>query len=250
METFNPENPGSFQPPAENSEGGVPQLPPGMIGGEDTFSANVDLDPGTFGSTPRRGGVLPLVGVLMLGAGVLWAMSMASRLEPMNGTATQDEEKIDLALQRLNGDQYRRANLGNEALNQLFQDTDQVVSLFTDSPTKNQVDLDNLKKNPFELLLVGNGPKKTDEPAAAATASAGKSAEEAIVKRLRDDLNKLKLQSVISGGGRSLAVINGQVVREGEVVGEFTITAIGRLGVRLTAEGNTYTLTMDTGKGN
>ena len=64
------------------------------------------------------------------------------------------------------------------------------------------------------------------------------------LKQIKAELEGLKLQSLLSGR-KSLAVINGKVYNDGDNVGSFTITAINPTGVRLTADGNTYTLVME-----
>ena len=118
----------------------------------------------------------------------------------------------------------------------LFRDTDEVIALFADDPTHNQVSLEELQKNPFKLLVPGN--------ARDGDITTVDSAERERLERLaqlNSEFEQLNLQTVLRGDP-SLAVINNTVVQLNETIGSFTVTSIDAEGVQLTAEDETYTL--------
>lgn len=101
------------------------------------------------------------------------------------------------------------------------------------------------------------------EPGAGGTAAAPQDTEEAIaarqkaieerkrnerLARLKDQLNKLKLQSVV-GGKMPVARISGETVKVGDKVGDgYVVKAIHDRSVELEIEGETFTLDMGVSK--
>lgn len=55
----------------------------------------------------------------------------------------------------------------------------------------------------------------------------------------------LKLESVLVSDARKVAVINGQVVAEGEMIGGAKVISIGKDNVRLRKSGKTISLTLE-----
>ena len=66
--------------------------------------------------------------------------------------------------------------------------------------------------------------------------------EEDRLRRLRDEVEKLKLETVIKG---AVAIINGDVVKVGQRLGEFAVVRIGARTVELKSGGTTFVLVME-----
>lgn len=186
---------------------------------------------GPAGHSAGRGFLLVVL-LAAIAGGTLYAMRVTASAKVRAVASTVDEAKVTDALKRLTGG---KTNASGE-LAAIFADTDDVLIRFIHDPTKKHVDLANLQMNPFELRLVRKAPAEDAQPAK----PKGPDPNEL----LRAELAKLKLQSILVGNP-SLAVINGQVVRDGDQVGSFVVTAVNRGGVELAANGNTYTLTME-----
>lgn len=211
-----------------------------------SFPGMNGLDPtmmeGTFGSdTSRRGAnnLLILLLVAAVGGGSLWAMRAGGSIGGNDSSLAVVETKIDMALQRLGNKNQIGSGAAN--LDALFKDTDQIVAMFAHDPTRKQVPVESLAKDPFELYA-------EDKPAVAAPGKAAAAEDKSKAEKLRiarDEFSRLKLQSLLSGGATSLAVINGRVVKEGEELGSFKVVSISSSGVRLICDGAAYTLSMD-----
>lgn len=214
------------------------QLPLGL----DDPAFGADAIGGTRGGGASKSKTpLILVAVLLVAAGTLYGMRMTGGIEKSDTTTAEAEKKIEDALRQLTGGTKTTASdpLVKRNLDELFRDTEDVIALFGDDPTKNQVELENVKKNPFELIVMR---KETKDSTAQAVAAIDKVKAKRL-EELKKELATFKLQSIMSGKV-ALAVIDGKVVREGESVGSFQITSISPYGVRLAAEGNLYTLSM------
>lgn len=181
------------------------------------------------------GGVGMVLLVVAIGAAALYGMRLANNHvnKPDPGAAAA-EKKIDLALAKLAGE--KGAKKGHK-FTDVLHDTDQIIAMFASDPASRQVDVQHLQKNPFEMFP-GSGTAKT------VSATTDDAAHAERLRRLRMELEQLKLQSVLSGNGSGFAVISGKVVREGGSIGSFVVTSIAGSTVKLSADGNTYTLAM------
>ncbi|MEX2671879.1 MAG: hypothetical protein WD294_07195 [Phycisphaeraceae bacterium] len=192
----------------------------------------------------KSNGMLVLVLAVVVGAGALWGMRMAGSGDPVSAPSGEAEQKIEAALARFAGgdDDGDPALATRHALDVLFRDTDDVIALFSDDPTHNQVGLKELQKNPFKLLITRSDSDgdESGETEVATVDSAERERKERLAK-IQQEYKTLKVQSVLTGDP-SLAVVNDVVVRVGETVGSFEVTSIGPQGVRMTAEGETFTL--------
>ena len=63
-------------------------------------------------------------------------------------------------------------------------------------------------------------------------------------RQLRGEVDRLQLQTVMIGR-TPMALIGDEIVRVGDRIGSFTVTAIRPGAVELSAEGNMYTLMME-----
>lgn len=208
-------------------------------GGGDVTGFEDFSPPKKSGST----GMLVLLLAVVVGGGALWAMRMAGSDEPVAAGGTEAEQKIEAALQRLSAQQGDGSADATEAtrhaLDMLFKDTDEVIAMFANDPTRNQVGLEDLQKNPFKLL-VPRSESDSDEPEATPVDEAERARQQRLAE-LENERSRLKVQSVLTGDP-SVAVINDRVVQVGDEVGSFTVSSIGQQGVRLSAEGQTFTL--------
>lgn len=223
--TIMPIDPAKGDKPA----GGVFRLDAGGAGGEGSGAAPV-----------KRRLSLPAIMfacLLVGGAGLLYAMRLVG-IGPLNSVA---------GLTKLND--YELAKPG--AMSEDHRRVLAQLSSATASPS--QVPVDQVQKNPFELSgLLGPEPSKSDTTEQGARASVDRMRRDAETRKRRVEtaLKDLKLNGVL-GGSRPVARISGEAVRVGDTVAEmFTVSAIHGRGVDLTADGKTYTLTMDDEKQN
>ena len=218
------------------------QLPLSMIAGENDAAAMPSFDASFAQKKSSMGGMMLIIMVLLIAAGVLGVMRMTGGVAGADKSLAEAEKKIDQALKKLAGTSEPGAApaAGIEAI---FKDADSVVTMFASDPSQKQVAPEQLQKNPFELFVAAKPAGGTSDSAAAIDKMKAER-----LKQIHKELEDLKLQSLLSGR-KSLAVINGKVYNEGDMVGSFTIVSISPSGVRLTADGNTYTLQMEKPEG-
>ena len=195
-------------------------------------------------SSPRinRSGALLMVIVLCVGGGTLWTMRITGAIGTANPEFAEAEAKIEKALERFLGTKNPTPGQAGEALGELFGDTDEMIIIFSDDPTANQVPVDNVQKNPFELFV-----KPPVGPAALAARPDDAARHEADQQRqLQAELDRLTLNSVLIGK-EPVAVIADKVLKEGQTIGSFTVKSISATSVELTAEGKEYRLTLPEG---
>lgn len=221
----------------EPGDEGMPQqMTMDMISGGAGGSLEDFAPPKKNGSS----GMLVLLLAVVVGGGSLWAMRMAGPGEPVETAGSEAEKKIEAALARLSSDDADNPQQATRhALDVLFRDTDEVIAMFADDPTQNQVALEELQKDPFELM-VSSDDEEDGESDAKPMDDAERERQERLAE-LENEHGRLTLQSVLTGNP-SVAVINDKVVQQGGQVGSFKVISIGRQGVRLSAEGETYTL--------
>ncbi len=198
----------------------------------------VDAQPKKRSSANKRGLML-LLAVAVIGGGVLYGMRLVGGSETRDPAADEAAKKIESVLAELAN--KSSAGASNTNVNAMLQDSDKIISLFAADPTKKQIEVDQLQKNPFEIFV----PRAETVPGAPAPAivDAVDRVKEEKIRKIKLELETLKLQSLMSGNP-PLAVVSGKILREGDPIGPFVIAAIKPTGVTLTAEGNTYTLAM------
>lgn len=214
------------------------QMPLSMLTADGEVPATPSFDSSFAEKKSSMGGMMLLAMVLLVATGVLLAMRMTGGVAAMDTSIVAAEKKIDEALKKLSG--QKAADAQAQQIDTLFKDADAVVTMFASDPSQKQVTPDDLQKNPFEMFIVA----KPGAGGNSDTAAAIDKMKAERLKQIKAELEQLKLQSLLNGR-KSLAVINGKVYNEGDVVGSFTITSISPSGVRLTADGNTYTLVME-----
>ncbi|GAB5497091.1 MAG: hypothetical protein Phyf2KO_21710 [Phycisphaerales bacterium] len=169
--------------------------------------------------------------VLAVSAGLLWFM----RDQGLGvGFASGDEVKIEYEVDE------NAAAEDHEKQQRLMHD----LSL-TDNP--NQVPVEELNKNPFEMSILTNDDDETEVAQVEVREEPkGPTPEEIRARELQRTFDGLKLNTVLRGRV-SLARIDGRTYRVGDVVeSEFLLLSIDDRSVTLGADGKTYILELDS----
>ena len=214
-------------------------MPLGVDDSFDDFSGDPSLDAALdpYGASKKGGsGILLFVVLIAVAGGVLWTMrNTGGVLKPSKANA-ESVKKVDEALQQLNGNKNN-----TKGVKSLFQDTNKVLSILSDSNYQNQVEVDEVQMNPFVLRqILGTSNKVKDDTKNAVLSNEDRQKMEQL-KTLQKDLSMMSLQSILSGK-ESLAVISGKVVRPGNKIGKFKVTKITKQAVELTADNHTFSL--------
>lgn len=221
-----------------NGEGQTPDGAAWQAGGGLESAMGVGAAAGPTKKKINEGMLLLLI-VLVVAAAVLFLMRKT-------GSATIDQSlasvelKIEQALAQVSGN--ARPADGARGIDALLRNSDDVIAMFVNDPSNKQVPPDHLKKNPFYRLAAA---RTSDEPTRTVpVVTAEERRRQLRVQQLRSELSGLTLQTVMRGK-TPVAVISNQVVREQDKLGSFTVVTIEPMAVVLTAEGNSYRLTMD-----
>lgn len=185
-------------------------------------------------------GTLLLIAVCLIGAASLYVMRLGSNTDTKpSPKAKEAEVMIDQALDKMGKKDTPAASdpLNKSAIESLFKDANEVLSLFTLDPTQLQVPVEYVKKNPFFLPLF----KPQDQMVAIPSSPDPDAANQAMLRRLQTEVSDLDLQSVITGA-RPVAIINGQLLQPGQSIGNFTIKSIQPTGVELLSNGQVFRL--------
>ncbi|NQU75893.1 MAG: hypothetical protein HQ546_06225 [Planctomycetes bacterium] len=174
---------------------------------------------------------MALIGLLIAGAAAVAILSVRSG--PISASASDQaaEKKVDTYI-------AGSPQIAETAKN--FQNTKKVVDKFYHYASRHQVPVDELNTNPFVF-----GDKDADaDPSDDASDQTGEATRLAGKRRaeLRAEFAKLKLQSVMMGPRGGTAIINGNFVAEGHVIGSFTVAKILPRQVRLIGSGLNFTL--------
>ena len=176
-------------------------------------------------------GALIFVASCLAGVGAIYLLSLRNQPKSVSAEIQSAEAEVDATLKRLmDPAEQARAQ-------ELFQNTDEMVKVFYDYPTKQQVAVNDLQRDPFSRLLASD--KEANDEAEALQR------QEKLRKELIKTSEGLDLQSVMRGLRSSQCLISGNVYREGDVVkGTFEVKTINTDHVVLTASGMTFTLKM------
>ncbi|MEX0886862.1 MAG: hypothetical protein WD009_10530 [Phycisphaeraceae bacterium] len=182
-----------------------------------------------------RGATVLLIVLVMVGGGLLYGMrSMQGELS--DGVGDDVEDQIEAALERLKDPSNMSADdplmPGNLAA--LFASTDAVVSMFAADLTERQVPIEYVKQNPFA--------RGRNQPAQAINTTGAARQREQWRTAIEQEAGRLNLQSVTTGQGGPIAIIDGKFVRPGESVGAFRVTQINpnQLSVELVADNHEF----------
>jgi hypothetical protein len=211
----------------------------GIVRPEGLPEADMGISDGPKGKLLGQGTLLLLI-VFVVGAGTLYAMRL-SKVELHSSKSIKEvEARIEQALAKLDKVESMRKDdpLAAQNLNALFQDTGSIVAMFSTDMTQRQVPIEYIKKDPFVSMLPA-ATKADGKPD-----PDNKSARER-KHRIEMEFADLKLQTVMQGRV-PVAVISGQFVRTGQTLGSFVVKAIDGMSVTLEADGQPYTLQIQT----
>lgn len=175
------------------------------------------------------------LGLLLLGGGgLIYGMRIVG-IGPLSAIANAKVPEYDLSKPGSRTAEHQR-----------------VLNDLNTSHVKAQVPVDQVQKNPFRMADVLGPETTTEDPAAAAKASAErfKRDQEAKRRRVESTLASLKVHGIL-GGSNPVARIGDQAVRVGEMVADmFTVSAIHGRSVDLEFEGDIFTLNLDDDSAN
>jgi hypothetical protein len=175
------------------------------------------LEPGdaTFvtGEPKKRvsAGTLGILGLLAACAGGTYLMYLRGGPQAANAADVAAADEIGTFLNE--GEKHVAL------MKQMLQNTDKVVQQFRQSSVKTQIPLAGLAANPFRMEAI-----KASNPTESDAASRRRRDEEraAVVQAAR----AMKLESIMYGEARRAAMINGQLVLEGQEVDSLTVEKI------------------------
>ena len=165
------------------------------------------------------------MGACVLAVLMMFVFGLKNKPTESSAQDIEAETKIDQMLLKL-GDQ-----VGTENPEGLIAKSSDMVKMFYDYSSKQQVTLKDLKQNPFER---GSG----------STMNPGDNSH-AMKVSLTEKLKSLKLQSVMMGPNGGFCNISGQMYSVGKkVVDTFEVKAVGDDNVTLTSAGFEFILKM------
>lgn len=189
-------------------------------------------------------GSMLLVLIAAVAGGAIFTMRQTSSVGPGQGVDRKVEAKIEQALAKLSrpgemsaDDPLTPGNLAN-----LNQNTDAIVAIFQDDVSARQVPLEYVQKDPFELFqppaeiaVVTTRTGPTMEELEAQKRAAALAARE---QALRAELQRMRCDAIMG----DLVMINGNALRRGMKVGNFTVVDIKASSVVLRADDLSYEL--------
>ncbi len=181
-------------------------------------------------------GTLLILLVACIAAGSIYAMKAAQGEIALNPAAKEVEARVEQALAKLTNPQALPQNdpLLKRNLDDLFRDTAAIIAMFSDDMTQRQVPIEFVQKNPFLVW----------QPAPTVVSDAAPVNDDRGVKKLRNELSRLKVQTIMFSS-RPVAVIDGEIVQPGAQLGSFTVKEIKQFSVVLEAAGQIFTLAME-----
>ena len=203
----------------------------GAAGPQDVPQA-VDLDLSSLQESRGVGrGVMLLLLVLGVAAGSIYLMRTGHGDIKAGPEARKVEARVEQALAKLSRKDALAPNdpLRPDNLKALFSNSTKLLQQLASDPTEHQVPITHVQKNPFYLV----GEKKAEPEVKKPTGPDPRVVRlDTRLKEVRKEFESLAVQTVV-GGARPMAIINGELLAPGQVVGAFTITRIADLRVEL-----------------
>jgi len=229
------------QPPVEEEPKQL-TLMSGVAKGNDrnVFDAALDVDETAPKSVISQNMLLLLV-VGLIAAGTIYAMGLTQGDLTGNTVQSDAEARIEQAITQLAQKESVTGPLQESKLRQLFDETDDIVKMFTSDRSERQVPLEYVKKNPFEMVL-----PRTEEPQAVAPVDHGREAREReqLLQRLNNEAQRLRVEMISSGSRGWVAMVNGDFVQVGSKVGSFEVVKIEQFKVTLEAHDQSFELSL------
>jgi hypothetical protein len=169
-----------------------------------------DLEFAAPESKPANNRNMLLLGVVLIGAAVVWFMFF--KKSPASAEAAPADEEKQVARQAIS-DFLGGGSENIAQMEQLLKNTEQVVGKFTAYPSTTQVPLEDLKTNPFRQFIASIDTTATQSKLA--TQKRHEEERQAAIKRA----SELQLQSLISGKTKA-CMINNTMYREGQQISD------------------------------
>jgi hypothetical protein len=161
-------------------------------------------------------GTLVMFLILVVGGGSVYFMYRKTGPKSAAAASTETiEAKKTISTFLTSGD------AGFKSMEARLKNTEKIVQQFLTYPSATQVPLTDLQTNPFRAHAPENAPDNT-----ALSEAAKKKQQEEQRLTVKKAAEALTLQSVIASDTRKACMINSQLYREGETVGEFVIEKI------------------------
>lgn len=204
----------------------------GVMGGAGG-DADLDLQSMSEGSRLLNRGTMLVLAVVIIAAGALYGMRMSQSDAGTSEEVKSAEAKIDKLMAK------------KVSVDGALGDTEVILTVLNDDRTRRQVPIEFTKQNPFLLLLEqakAEGPAKAVKPAE--DPEAIRRAE--LKQKLDAEFKKLNIQSVVPTGRTPVAIINNKILKVGQEIGSFTVKDIRNTTVVLEAEGQQYSLSLES----
>jgi hypothetical protein len=198
----------------------APESADGQVSREEDFLVPTEHGKNTKQST------LVLIALFAVGALCVWFMIKKSTPNSANAAPNPEEEKIAKAMVELTGIQ----DIFNKAK------VEDIVGRFTQISAVDQVNVAELKKNPFRRDLV-LGAAEPPAPNAADQESVRK-------EEIKRQAGKLQLLSIMNSDKGDCCMINDKILNVGQAVDGFIVSKITPDAVELTNNGVTIQLKM------
>jgi len=220
---------------AERGEEGRAEAPGMGAGG----GGSPSVSPGGRGRVAARGNVF-LVALFVAGAATVYGLSLKKGPARASAEEKELESQVDSALLRLSQTASPRGTAPGAG-----RVSEELIRNIHRQITQRQIPLGRLHKNPFVFVPVHAVVLQPAPKAGDAREPEQNKPEEAPVDPMVA-LGSLRLQSIMRGGadGDSAAIINDNLLTEGQQIEGFVIKSIRSKSVVLVREGKEYTLRM------
>jgi hypothetical protein len=172
---------------------------------------------------------LLLIGLFAAGIGFVWFLSQ--RNGPTQASAQ------DQAMEAQVNQFISQVESGDPVVDEQGQE---IIQIFYRDLTRRQVPLEQLRVNPFVFAR----PAGEDAGPAEPTETEAELARRRRIRQLQDEARRLSLQSIMSSSRGATAIVDNELVRQGQSLGSFTVESITAETVVLRWEDQTFTLRM------
>ncbi len=208
--------------PAEGQTTETPVQAPATETNGQVSHENDYLVPAEHGKSVKQSTYV-LIALFVIGALCVWFMIKKTTPKNASAAPNPEEAKIEAAISQLTGIQT-----------EMTTKVDDIVGRFSQISTVDQVDVAELKKNPFRRDII---------PGLLAEPSPG---EQESLKReqIQREAGKLQLFSIMSSPGGNCCMINDRILSVGQTIDNFTVKQITSRVVDLERNGVTIQLKM------
>lgn len=200
-------------------------------GGDTATDGAGEMESEYVASEPKKGANPAVLGLLCLAVAgaALWFLYL--KPGPVPAAAAEGTAAVDVSEFLASGQQH------NKLMREMLKETDKVVERFHQYPTKTQIPLASLLKNPFQRVTRVAAVVSESEVAAKRRLDLER-------QEVAEAVKKLQLQSVMHGGTRQACMINGKFYPPGAEIDGFAIESITAEGVVVRKKGVAFKLTM------